>query len=511
MEAATAAAAPDTRIELTTARIKRFCVWYDDPLAYFEEALQAKNIRKWQRSLLVEIRDRRKAGELHTRVHVRTNHGSGKTWLAGGLVNWWQTTRPNSRTFTTAPTWDLLSTRLWVEIRKHFQNATPDVRLGELMPRSAMWYTGGISNPDWFAMGSSSDRPQNLEGLHSWAMARVIDEAKAVPDDVYTATDGMFFGSEESFDMWISTPATRNGRFYRRDLDGGPDLIRKVVTIDDLIADGLPGSVEGKKRFIEDYGGEESFEYRSRAMAEYIEDSGGALVPFSWIERAMLTDDERKAKGLEAWHVAAGAPTVGYDVAGSVDGDENATAPVYGPDSNGRFEITDIDHWHERDTMVSRDRVIETANRIPARCVRVDIQGLGKGVGDAITEKRGERGLKFFVEEYRSADPARDPGRFLNRKAENGWTFRMAMEADKIRLPKHATLREQIAAEKYEVRNGKIRVIDNPKDSPDWFDAVLMGIGEPIVVFTAADIGGGGDNSRWNWQMPAMQWSLPGG
>ena len=490
-------------------RIERFVAWYDDPLAYFEEALQAKDIRKWQHALLSEIRDRRQAGELHTRVHVRTNHGSGKTWLAGGLVNWWQTTRPQSRTFTTAPTWDLLSTRLWVEIRKHYLNAIPDVRLGEIMPRSAFWHTGGAADPDWYAIGSSSDRPQNLEGLHSWAMARVVDEAKAVPDDVYTATDGMFFGSEETFDLWISTPSTRSGRFYRRDLDGGPDLIRKKVTIDDLIADGLPGAVEGKKRFIEDYGGEDSFEYRSRAMAEYIEDSEGVLIPFSWIERAMLTDAERKAAGLEAWHVATGPPTVGYDVAGSVDGDENATAPVYGPDYKGRFEIGPIDHWHERDTMISKDRVVETANAIPARCVRADVAGLGKGVCDAIAREKQERGLRFFVEEYRSADPARDPGRFLNRKAENAWAFRTAMESDLIRLPKHATLREQIATEKYEVRNGKIRVIDNPKDSPDWFDAVLMGIGEPVVSFSPDDIGGG-TGSDWNWQLPSIEWTRPG-
>jgi hypothetical protein len=47
-------------VERTTARIELFTDWYDDPLAFFEVALQAKDIRKWQRALLAEIRDRRK-------------------------------------------------------------------------------------------------------------------------------------------------------------------------------------------------------------------------------------------------------------------------------------------------------------------------------------------------------------------------------------------------------------------------------------------------------------------
>lgn len=468
-----------------------FAEWYDDPLSYFEVALRAHELRKWQRSLLAEIRDRRQGGELHTRVHVRTNHGSGKTYLAGGLCNWWQTTRPGARTFTTAPTWELLETRLWVEIRKHYQKSLPETRLGELMPRSARWYTGGDSNPDWFAMGGSSDHPANLEGFHSWAMARIIDEAKAVPDAVYTATDGMFFPCDESFDLWISTPSTRNGRFYERDLaDDDATLIRRVVTIDDLIADGMPGAVEGKKRFIVDYGGEHTFEYRSRAMAEYIDNAEGSLFPFSWIERAMMSDEERERAGLPIFHVG-GRATVGYDVAGSVSGDENAVMSAYGPDNLIRYEVHDGQHWHQHDTMISKDRVIEFARDLKPMRVRVDVQGLGKGVSDAIMREIAERHLPFFVEEYRSADPAEDPDRFINQKAENAWSVRTMLEQDRLRLPKSPMLRKQMAEMKYEVRNGKIRVID-PDDSPDHWDAVLMAIGGVYHSVSLDDIGGGG-------------------
>src|SRR5512141_932721 len=194
------------------------------------------------------------------------------------------------------------------------------------------------------------------------------------------------------------------------------------------------------------------------------------LFPYSWIERAMLTDAERVAQGLPVWHVT-GHATYGYDVAGSVAGDENAVAPVRGPDSLMRYEVDALKHWHELDTVASKDRVIEMAYTGRPRCVRGDVQGLGKAVMDAIVREVSERNLNFYVEEYRSANPAEDPERFLNAKAENAWGMRLALEQDRIRLPKSATLRKQMAQIMYEVKNGKIRIVD-PEDSPDHWDAV---------------------------------------
>lgn len=465
---------------------------YNDPLFFFKEGLRAKKLRGWQEGLLEEVRDRRLAGEKHTMIHARTSHTSGKTWLAGGICIWWQGTRRGARTFTTAPTKELLESRLWVEIRKQFASAIPQIAgLGDMLV--TRWHTGGDKYPDWYAIGSTSDDVQNLEGLHSWAMARIIDEAKAVEDKVYTATEGMFFGSDETLDVMISTPSVRMGKFYERDLNYGSELIRRVVTIEDLIRDGVAGAVEAKRRAIIEYGGEHTFEYRSRAMAEYIDNAEGALFPFSWIERAMLTDEEREKAGLPVWHVG-GPPTLGFDVAGSVDGDHNAVAPVHGPDSELRYEVKDVRRWHERDTMVSKDKVVELARELRARCVRVDVQGLGKGVSDALVREITDRHLTLFVEEYRSADPAgteEAQDRFLNRKAENAWEFRLSLEQDRIRLPKSPELRKQMSAIKYEVRNGKIRVVD-PDDSPDDFDACLMGHGGVVQRFKPSDVGGGG-------------------
>lgn len=463
-----------------------FDACYDDPLLYFTEVLHATP-RRWQGSTLAEIRDRRQAGEEHTKLHIRTCHQSGKTFLSAGLVLWWGGTRPGSRVLTTAPTWKGVEDLLWNEIHKLYeQGLLKQMRLGRML--DVKWDMGH----GWFATGAASDKPANLEGQGSEiAAARIVDEAKTVPDAVYVATQGML-ASPETLDVWISTPSVRSGKFYMRDMDGGDAVIRRVVTIDDLIAEGVPGKVRWKEEALKEYGGEQSFEYRSRACAEYIDNAEGALLPFSWIERAMLTDEERAIRKLEQWHIG-GTVTLGYDVAGSVDGDENALAGVHGPDNQMRYEVEDIEHWHEHDTMISKDRVVEALTQRHARCARVDVQGLGKGVSDAISREISERHLPFYVEEYRSADAAKDPERFLNVKAENAWSVRLMMEQDRLRLPKLPKLREQMAAMKYEVRNGKIRVVD-PADSPDWWDAVLMAIGGVYQSFTSDDIGGGGVN-----------------
>jgi phage terminase large subunit len=454
-----------------------FDVCYEDPPLFFAEVLR-KAPRRWQREVLEEIAQRRMRGEAHTQVHVRAAHFAGKGWLSAGLVLWWMATRPGARCLTTAPTWRGVEELLWTEIRKLYaESLLAEMRLGRML--DTKWDMGH----GWFAVGASSDKPENLEGQHSMvAAARIVDEAKAVVDAVFTATEGLL-ASPETLDVWISTPAARAGAFYRRDMEAGPELIRKVVTIEDLIADGVPGATHWKESALVEYGGEHTFEYQSRANAQYIDNAEGALFPFSWIERAM--DSPRFG--------IATRPTLGYDVAGSADGDENAVSPVRGPDRLGRYEADATVHWHQRDTQISKDKVMDLARERDASIVRADVQGLGKGVCDAIRREVADLGRALTVDEYRAADPAQDPQRFLNRKAEDAWNMRLVMERDGLRLPAEPALRRQMAAMRYEVRQGKIRIVDPAADSPDHFDAVLIGIGSPYVPISMEDVSFGCD------------------
>lgn len=425
---------------------------YFDPVFFAEHVLNVK-LRAWQRRALEEIRDRQARGERHIRLLARTCHGSGKTFLAAVVLLWWITTRPESRGLTTAPSWAVVEGTLWPEIRRVYNGSLlRPLRVGRLLD------TEYQIRDAWYAVGAASDNPAKLEGHHSPAAAiRIVDETKAVESEVLDATQGML-DAPETLDFWISTPSINSGPFHDRDTKGGDKLIRIVVTVDDLIAEGVPGKAEWKAECIEKWG-ETSPTFRARCMAEYLDDAEGALFPLSWIERAMTS----------RWGML-GQPTIGFDVAGSVDGDESAVAELYGPDSEGRIEVRKVIAWQERDTQVSKGRVLAFARDTKAKKIRVDVIGIGKGVKDALSHESGVPA----IEEYRAADKPLDGERFANRKAEDAWAMRDRLERGLVQLPLDDLLREQLAGMKYEITvQGKIKVVD-PDDSPDRADACLI-------------------------------------
>lgn len=392
---------------------------------------------------------------------------------------WIVSTRPESRTLTTAPTWAGVEGLIWPEIARLYAGSLlRQLGWGRLLDtkfqatRTVSWKREDAEG--WYAIGAASDRPENLEGHHSPTCAfRVVDEAKEVADGVFDSTAGLL-DAPETYDVWISTPSIRSGRFYERDAGGDPKVIRVVVTVDDLIRDGVPGKAEWKAARLKEWK-EGSDTYKARALAQYIESGEGSLFPYSWIERAMA----------QTWSVEDGALLAGLDVAGSEKGDESVVAVVRGTDPEERAEILHIEGWHDRDTMRTKGNARRIAALFapasteedpePQVLLRVDGIGIGKGVFDSLVADG------YPTEEYRASDPAGDGTRFANRKAEDAWTLRARMAEIEgkpgeclIRLPDSPVLRSQLAAMKYKtLPSGKMQVVD-PDDSPDYADAVII-------------------------------------
>lgn len=459
---------------------------HDDP-AKFARAILRVKLRRWQERFFDAIRDRileaRARGEkVHLEAHLRTCHGAGKTFVAACLVHWITATRTEARTLTTAPTWAGVENLIWPEIARLYAGSLlREMAWGRMLDtklQATRVVNGRREDAEgWYAIGAASDRPENLEGHHSPTCAfRLVDEAKEVEDGVFDATAGML-DAPETFDVWISTPSIQSGRFYERDANGGPDVLRVVVTIDDLIAEGVPGKAAWKEARLKEWR-EDSDTYRARAMAQYVESAEGTLFPYTWIERAMA----------QTWTVD-GPLLAGFDVAGSASGDESVVAVVAGTDPEERAEVKLVEGWHERDTMVSKGNARRIANSVPQPApedgaapepraevtLRVDGIGIGKGVLDSLAADG------YPTEEYRASDKPGDEIRFANRKAEDAWKLRMRMEELPgkpgeclIRLPEHAVLRSQLAAMKYKtLPSGKMQVVD-PDDSPDYADAVII-------------------------------------
>jgi phage terminase large subunit len=441
---------------------------YDDPERFFRVFLRVE-LRRWQKRACDKIRARLEKKQLRISLLIRSCHGAGKTWFVGGLLLWFMACREDARGLTTAPTWKQVADTLWKEIAAMFR--------GSLLPQLGMGHvleTAYRLRDTWFASGISSDHKENIEGQHSpTAAIRIVDEAKGVDEDMIEATEGIFT-APEILDVWISTPSIQSGPFYERDLgrSASLDVIRIVVDIDELINDpSIPQRdretfATWKAERAADWG-EASPEYKARVMAQYIDHAEDALFPVSWVERAMAQTFQ-----------VAGPIAAGQDVAGSANGDENALAIVSGPDLHDRVQLRELASWHERDTMKTKGRAVMTAEGANAQSLSVDVIGLGKGVADAAAADE-EHDLPIM--EYRASDRPADPTRFVNRKAEDAWNLRGLLEKTKVRLltpdhPLSQRLKAQMAAIRYEIQpNGKIKVID-PAESPDLFDALLIGL-----------------------------------
>lgn len=429
----------------------------DDPTLFFREFLRVR-LRTWQQNVCDEIRAQLLAKNFRIAVLIRSCHGAGKTWFVAGLLLWFVVTRPKSRGVTTAPTWKQVEDLLWGDVAALYRGSLLAGRFGRVL--STRFDTG---DKEWFASGVSSDHFENIEGQHSTVAAiRIVDEAKAVEQDMFDATDGIFT-APETLDVWISTPSIESGPFYERDVNGPESVIRAVVDIDDLIGDqNVP---QAERRAFEEWKeerkkawGESSSTYQSRVLAKYAKDAEGSLFPSGWVETAMAHEFE-----------IAAPVRAGMDCAGSIDGDENAVAVVAGPDGEDRLHVHSIESWHERDTMLSKGR----AMALTSAPLRVDVIGLGKGIADALHHDGRD------VEEYRASDAPRDTTRFANRKAEDCWALRDLMEAKKLRLPNSQKLKTQFCAMRYEIStNGKIKIVD-PPDSPDLADAVVIACAGP--------------------------------
>jgi phage terminase large subunit len=433
----------------------------DDPELFFTEFLRVKSLRRWQKKLCAQIRARLRAGDYRISVLVRSCHGAGKTWFVAGLLIWFIVTRPNSRGLTTAPTWKQVKDTLWAEISKLYRGSILPGHFGHVL--ESRFETG---RKEWFASGVSSDHMENIEGQHSpTAAIRIVDEAKAVEQGMFDATKGIFT-APEILDVWISTPSIQSGPFYERDVSDDESVIRAVVDIDELCND--PNIPAGERAAFANWKqecllewGEASSEYQSRVMARYIDNAEGALYPSSWVERAMAAEWE-----IDKPLVAA------LDVAGTVDGDENALAIAAGPDNQDKIHVRSLASWHERDTMVTKGKLLLALRGLGPIGLRVavyvDANGLGKGVADAA------RYDGVNVGHYVGSTSPRDPSRYQYRKYEDAWHLRDLLEKNLIRLPRSQALKAQLCAMRYEVLiNGKIRIID-PVDSPDLVDAVIM-------------------------------------
>ena len=115
------------------------------------------------------------------------------------------------------------------------------------------------------------------------------------------------------------------------------------------------------------------------------------------------------------------------------------------------------------------------AKPVGASNVGIDRVGIGDGVYGRVAEILGPLGR--CVVPFVANERANDDARYANRKTEVAGLMREAMERGQLGLPRSDRLvREMLAVQLKQTSRGAVKLEDPPGDSPDYLDALLIGL-----------------------------------
>ena len=148
------------------------------------------------------------------RYAMQWANGTAKTATAAILAHWFLDCYPGGKLLTSAGTWSQLKEQLWREIA-HWGSLT-------MMPIAADGAAEGIGKtqidiaPDWAAIARAADNPDTFEGVHGRYAMVILDEAKAIPQDIFDAVRRILRGAPDCM-FWfvcLSSPGSPVGPFW---------------------------------------------------------------------------------------------------------------------------------------------------------------------------------------------------------------------------------------------------------------------------------------------------------
>ena len=368
----------------TKEEIKKFQEKIRNNPVFFVEEVLGNPLWDKQKEILEAIRDNHE-------VAVRSCHASGKSYVAGRIVHWWLNSWKDSVVITTAPTFRQVKEVLWREIKG-------SIRGKKIYPEKAVLDTSINISDQWFALGLSTDRPDQFQGFHSPHLMVLIDEASGIQPEIEEAIDGL---TPEKI-VRIGQPLSTVGRFA--DSFRFPNVKKLQISAFDTpnIKEGrvvIPGlitsqDVEGfKTRY-----GEDSNVYKVRVKGEFPSQDASSLISI---------DDISKAINRDVVVPSQFEKKMGVDVARF--GDDRSVLLVRQMEKVTRKEVL-----FGLDTMQITGHVLRVAKeeKIKAENIFIDTIGIGAGVFDRLKEQ-GWRVCSVNVSES-----PEDKENYLNLRAE---------------------------------------------------------------------------------------------
>lgn len=229
------------------------------------KAREVFNFYPWskQREILWSVRRNRLTA-------VPSCHGVGKTAIAATAILDFITEGP-CRIITTAPTWPQVRDLLWAEIAVRHRDST--LPIGGKLDLTRLEY-----DRDHFAVGLSTDEPENFAGHHSPRILLVVDEASGVHERIYNASKGYLTAkSDQTRVLLIGNPTKPAGAFFRACRAGSPYNVIHMSAFDspNVTGEAVPRGVAQaltSAQWIEEMAeehGVDSAEYRIRVLGQF--------------------------------------------------------------------------------------------------------------------------------------------------------------------------------------------------------------------------------------------------
>ena len=455
-------------------------IYQTDPQAWLSDVLG----KRWY-SKQAEIVDSFMSS---SRTAVKSANGCGKSAVVADLITWIVATGVPSETLciVSAPTLSQIEKVIfaYLKVNKGLANQNGIVLPGRIMETLA-WKLDGDNGAEFLVFGkrpSDQDIVSSFQGTRKRNTYVFLDEAGGLPPEMFTAAEAVATGAGSRI-LAIGNPDRRGTEFHRIFTD--PQLCQdwslhtiSAFNLPTFTGENVYPDEESQKNFLSGLTsvdwvehkkrawGEDSARYKAKVLGEFPDEADNTFFPQSAIDKGfdtVIEEDEDVA------------PILGLDVA-RFGSDEN----VLYVNRGGR--IRKIDAWSKLDLIDTARRVHAHAQRLAARIINVDVNGVGGGVVDALVRLDEFADAVYNIGAINGSTSSPDTARWSNARAWHYDTFRELLANGKLDLDYEDTkLRDEMISQTYKFSpRGSITMTSKDEmrrsgmSSPDSLDAAIL-------------------------------------